>query len=80
MEMLEQVKKTIHESPERTKYSMNNFLYTVATSYQPLHDQAVEIAKAVGPVEVNKDKPKSKLLNASEIRKGSGKRADGLQA
>lgn len=64
--MLQQVEQTIHESPERTKYSMNNFLYTVATSYQPLHDQAVETAQAVGPVEVNKDKPKSKFLHASE--------------
>ncbi|WP_338541652.1 DNA alkylation repair protein [Paenibacillus tundrae] len=64
--MLEQVKDTIHDSPERTKYSMNNFIYTVATSYQPLHDQAVETAKLVGPVEVNKDKPKSKLIQASE--------------
>ncbi|MDK8193804.1 DNA alkylation repair protein [Paenibacillus sp. UMB7766-LJ446] len=64
-DMLKQVEQTIHESPERTKYSMNNFLYTVATSYQPLHDQAVETAKAIGPVEVNKDKPKSKLLHAS---------------
>lgn len=76
MEMLEQVKKTIHESPERTKYSMNNFLYTVATSYQPLHDQAVEIAKAVGPVEVNKDK----LLNASEnIQKAVDKGRTGFK-
>ncbi|MDR6725975.1 3-methyladenine DNA glycosylase AlkD [Paenibacillus amylolyticus] len=64
--MLEQVKDTIHDSPERTKFSMNNFIYTVATSYQPLHDQAVETAKLVGPVEVNKDKPKSKLIQASE--------------
>lgn len=64
--MLEQVKDTIHDSPERTKYSMNNFIYTVATSYQPLHDQAVETAKVIGPVEVNKDKPKSKLIQASE--------------
>ena len=64
--MLEQVKDTIHDSPERTKFSMNNFIYTVATSYQPLHDQAVETAKVVGPVEVNKDKPKSKLIQASE--------------
>ncbi|MDQ0172835.1 DNA alkylation repair protein [Paenibacillus tundrae] len=64
--MLEQVKDTIHDSPERTKFSMNNFIYTVATSYQPLHDQAVETAKMVGPVEVNKDKPKSKLIQASE--------------
>lgn len=64
--MLEKVKDTIHDSPERTKFSMNNFIYTVATSYQPLHDQAVETAKIVGPVEVNKDKPKSKLIQASE--------------
>ncbi|KQY93578.1 DNA alkylation repair protein [Paenibacillus sp. Root52] len=64
--MLVQVKDTIHDSPERTKFSMNNFIYTVAISYQPLHDQAVETAKMVGPVEVNKDKPKSKLIQASE--------------
>ncbi|MEF3311333.1 DNA alkylation repair protein [Paenibacillus sp. GYB004] len=63
--MLELVQKTIHDAPERTKYAMNNFLYTVAVSYQPLHDKAVESAMAVGPVEVNKDKKQSKLLNAS---------------
>ncbi len=65
-EMLELVEKTIHDSPERTKYAMNNFIYTVATSYLPLHDKAVEIAKAVGPVEVKKGNSKSKFLNASE--------------
>ncbi|TVX86863.1 DNA alkylation repair protein [Paenibacillus agilis] len=64
--MLEMVKNTIHEAPDRTKYSMNNFIYTVATSYTPLHDLAVETAKAVGPVEVQKDKAKSKFINASE--------------
>ncbi len=62
--MLEMVKNRIHEAPERTKYAMNNFIYTVAVSYLPLHDQAVETAKAVGPVEVNLDKTKSKFLNA----------------
>jgi hypothetical protein len=62
--MLELVGKTIHEAPERTKFSMNNFLYTVAVSYSPLHDLASETAKNVGPVEVNKDKPKSKFINA----------------
>lgn len=62
--MLETVKDTIHDSPERTKYAMNQFIYTVATSYLPLHDKAVEITKAVGPVEVQKDKAKSKFVNA----------------
>lgn len=64
--MLEQVNDTIHDSPERTKSAMNNFIYTVGISYLPLHDKAVEIAKAVGPVEVKRDKKKSSILLASE--------------
>ncbi|UVI32846.1 DNA alkylation repair protein [Paenibacillus spongiae] len=64
--MLELVVNTIHDSPERTKYAMNNFIYTAAVSYLPLHEKAIETAKAVGPVEVNRDKKKSKFLSASE--------------
>ncbi|TCZ75054.1 DNA alkylation repair protein [Paenibacillus albiflavus] len=64
--MLEIVQKTIHNSPERTKSSMNNFMYTVGVSYLPLHDKAVETAKAVGQVEVKRDKKKSSILHASE--------------
>lgn len=64
--MLEIVKNTISFSPERTKYAMNNFLYTVAVSYPPLHDKACETARTVGPVEVNKDMGKRKFLNAYE--------------
>ncbi|WP_405108809.1 DNA alkylation repair protein [Paenibacillus sp. FSL K6-1217] len=62
--MLELAGRTIHESPERTRYSMNNFMYTVAVSYSPLHDLACKTARQVGPVEVDKDKPKSKFINA----------------
>lgn len=64
--MLDLVERTIHDAPERAKYAMNHFMYTVAVSYLPLHDQAVETAKAVGPVEVNRDKAKSKLIHASQ--------------
>lgn len=64
--MLDLVKNTIHDSPERTKSSMNNFLYTVAISYLPLHDKAAETAKEVGIVEVKRDKKKSSFLNAFE--------------
>ena len=46
--MLEIVENTIHDSPERTKSAMNNFIYTVGISYLPLHEKAVETAKAVG--------------------------------
>lgn len=64
--MLDMVKHTIHDSPERTKSAMNNFLYTVAISYLPLHEKAVETAKEVGTVEVKRDKKKSSFLNAYE--------------
>ena len=59
--MLEMVEKTIHDSPERTKSAMNNFIYTVGISYLPLHEKAVETAKAVGQVEVKRDKKKEQF-------------------
>jgi len=64
--MLTIVEKTIHNSPVRTKISMNNFLYTVGLSYLPLHDKAVETAKAIGTVEVKRENKKSSFLNAYE--------------
>ncbi|MFJ7952152.1 DNA alkylation repair protein [Lysinibacillus sp. NPDC096418] len=64
--MLDNVKNTIHDSPERTKSSMNNFIYTVGISYLPLHEKAVETAKAIGTVEIKRDTKKSSFLNAYE--------------
>lgn len=64
--MLDQVENTIHDSPDRTKSAMNNFIYTVGISYLPLHEKAVETAKAVGPVEIKREKKKSSILLASE--------------
>jgi len=67
--MLEHAKSAIHDSLERTKYSMSNFIYTVGVSFLPLHDQALETAKAVGQVEVKK-----KFLNAlGNIEKAAAK-------
>jgi 3-methyladenine DNA glycosylase AlkD len=64
--MLDQVENAIHDAPDRTKSAMNNFIFTVAISYVPLHDKAIETAKAVGPVEIKRDKKKSSILLASE--------------
>ncbi|MED4889661.1 DNA alkylation repair protein [Lysinibacillus fusiformis] len=64
--MLDVVNKTIHTAPERTKSAMNNFLYTVAISYVPLHEKAVATAQTVGPVEMKRDNKKSTTLNAYE--------------
>lgn len=78
--MLELVQKTIHTSPERAKYAMNQFLYTVGISYLPLHDKAVETAQAVGPVEVDGGKAKSKFLLASDtIQKAAEKERLGFK-
>lgn len=64
--MLEMVKSAIHDSPERTKSAMNNFLYTVGVSYVPLHDKALATAQQIGPVELKKNNKKSSFLNAYE--------------
>lgn len=72
--LLELVKHTIHDAPERSKYAMSNFMYTVGVSYLPLHEKAVEIAKEVGPVEVNQGSAKSKFLSAADnIQKAKDK-------
>ncbi|MFJ8244802.1 DNA alkylation repair protein [Peribacillus asahii] len=64
--MLDQVENKIHNSPDRTKSAMNNFIYTVGISYLPLHDKAVETAKSVGPVEIKRENKKSSILLASK--------------
>ncbi|MFB7157832.1 MULTISPECIES: DNA alkylation repair protein [unclassified Lysinibacillus] len=64
--MLDIVKNSIHDSPERTKSAMNNFLSTVGISYLPLHEKAIETAKETGIVELKRDKKKSSFLNAYE--------------
>jgi 3-methyladenine DNA glycosylase AlkD len=65
-QMLEVVEQTINDSPERTKSSMMNFIYTVGISYLPLHKKAVETAKAVGTIEIKREKKKSSFVNAYE--------------
>ncbi|MGY3715815.1 DNA alkylation repair protein [Sutcliffiella cohnii] len=65
-DMLDSVKNTIHDSPERAKVSMNNFLYTVGVSYIPLNEKAIETAQEIGIVEVKRENKKSSLLNAYE--------------
>lgn len=64
--MLDMVKNSIHDSPERTKSAMNNFVYTVAISYLPQHEKAVEVSMEIGIVEVKRDNKKSSFLNAYE--------------
>lgn len=64
-EMLDLVKATIHEAPERTKSAMNNFIETVGVSYKPLTDKALETAAQVGTVEMKREGKRSSFLNAT---------------
>ncbi|MDG0793795.1 DNA alkylation repair protein [Cohnella ginsengisoli] len=78
--MLDQAAASIHCAPERTKYAMNQFIYTVGISYYPLHAKAMEKALSVGPVEVSGPKGKSKFLNAAEtLRKAIEKNQIGFK-
>ncbi len=65
-DMLDLVKNTILDSPDRTKSAMNNFVYTVAISYIPQHDKAVETAMEIGPIEIKREKKKNGILHASQ--------------
>lgn len=64
-EMLDLVKGTIHDAPERTKSAMNNFIETVGVSYKPLTEKALETAKQVGTVEMKREGKKNSFLNAT---------------
>ncbi|QCR32308.1 DNA alkylation repair protein [Lysinibacillus sp. SGAir0095] len=63
--LLDQIEKTIHDSPERTKSAMCNFVYTAAISYVPVHEKAVEIAKSIGTVEIKRENKKSSMVDIS---------------
>lgn len=68
--MLETVEKTIHSSPDRAKYAMNNFVTTVGVSYIPLHEKAVSVANNIGTVDVFRGKTKCSVpVAAVEIQK-----------
>ncbi len=72
--MLEAVERTIHLSPDRAKYAMNNFVSTVGVSYIPLHEKAVSVANAIGIVDVFGGKTKcSAPVAADEIQKAVDK-------
>jgi len=64
--MLDRVAKTIHESPVETKDAMNNFVYTVGTSFVPLHEKALAVAETIVEVTVKRENKKPKTLNALE--------------
>lgn len=64
--MLDTVARTIHGSPDRARYAMNYFVITVGISYLPLHEKALAIARAIGPVDIIRGKKKLRVPDAVE--------------
>lgn len=63
-DMLDFVKEHIHDETTHAKDAMNNFVYTVGTSFKPLHDKAIETADEIGIITIERGKKKPKELNA----------------
>lgn len=51
--LLEKVQKTIHEAPNRVRYTMNGFVISLGVYVSSLSAAAMEAAKKIGKVEVN---------------------------
>lgn len=68
--MMKLVKDTIQEAPANARKAMGDFLYTVAISYLPLHEEAVKIAEELGEIPLSEDGKKKKTMSPiATIRK-----------
>jgi len=78
--MLKNVSDTIHDQPNRTRYSMNGFVVAVGVSYVALHDEAVKTAEKIGKVSVSTEKGKCSVPVAAEaIQKAKDKNRLGFK-
>lgn len=66
MELIDRVQKTIHDSQNRVRYTMNSFIISVGIYVTPLRKQAMEAAKAIGPVNVDMGTTACKVPLATE--------------
>ncbi len=64
--MLDRVVKTIHQAPNRTRYTMNNFIISLGVHVKPLTNKALEASAKIGKVEVDMGETSCKVPQASE--------------
>ena len=64
--LLERVRKTIHQQPNRVRCAMNNFVISCGGYLQPLTAQAQKAAKEIGVVEVDMGDTSCKVPFAPE--------------
>ncbi|HHT26549.1 MAG TPA: DNA alkylation repair protein [Firmicutes bacterium] len=65
--MLNRVVETIHQQPDRTRYSMNNFVIAVGSYYLPLRNEALAAARTIGKVHVNMGETACKVPQATQV-------------
>ena len=64
--LLEKIEKTIHEAPNRVRYTMNGFVIALGTYVGPMTAAAMETGKKIGKVEVNMGDTYCKVPSAPE--------------
>lgn len=67
--LLDRVEKTIHQAPNRVRYTMNGFVIAVATYIVELTDKAIDVAKKIGKVNVDVGGTSCKVPLATEYIK-----------
>jgi 3-methyladenine DNA glycosylase AlkD len=67
--LLERVQKTIHQSPNRVKYTMNGFVIALGSYISAFTTIAMEAGKKIGKVEVNMGDTACKVPSSPEYIK-----------
>lgn len=62
-DLLQLAGNQIHHAPVRVQYSLANFIHTVGLSYLPLHQEALSLAKEVGPISIERPGKKYQILD-----------------
>lgn len=68
--LLQRVEASVHRERNRVRYTMNGFVIAVGTYVAALHEEAAEVAAAIGKVDVNVGQTACKVpLASAYIRK-----------
>ncbi len=60
-ELFQIINKDINKSPDRVRYTMNQFVLSVACYVIPLHDEALDVARIIGKINVDMGKTACKI-------------------
>ena len=76
--LLDRVGSSIHQQPDRVRYTMNGFVIAVGSSIRPLHERALQVAESIGIVSVDMYGTSCKVPSAPEhIRQAAARGALG---